>query len=241
MGERCFVVVFTKRSRTFDASRTTSKTREWFGLYKTNKAGGPELVLSEQAFQRVEELYGRAQSKRRAPVPHEQLLFDSRIQSTVAIHFELCRQLGWQKRLQTLPASVQHLSSGYTRKEHTAGLYTLAEGLYLMGDIVMLQPQVFSSGSPVLVAVRVSRRSCSTAYLLQQSTVIDLFPGLRDWPCARPHGDRARKEQHRCIASLLNTEKHDMHRVRLARVISTMEWPTKDLQVVLKLRKSQAV
>ena len=149
--------------------------------------------------------------------------------------------LGWQKRLQTLPASVQHLSSGYTRKEHTAGLYTLAEGLYLMGDIAMLQPQVFSSGSPVLVAVRVSRRSCSTAYLLQQSTVIDLFPGLRDWPCARPHGDRARKEQHRCIASLLNTEKHDMHRVRLARVISTMEWPTKDLQVVLKLRNSQAV
>ena len=43
---------------------------------------------------------------RRAPVPREHLLFDSRIQSTVAIHFQLGRQLGWQKCLQSVPASV---------------------------------------------------------------------------------------------------------------------------------------
>ena len=39
MGERCFVVVFAKRNRTLDASRTISETREGFGCYKTNKAG----------------------------------------------------------------------------------------------------------------------------------------------------------------------------------------------------------
>ena len=37
-GGRCFVLVFTKRSRTFDASRTTLQTREWYGFYKTNRA-----------------------------------------------------------------------------------------------------------------------------------------------------------------------------------------------------------
>ena len=133
MGERCFVWVFAKRSRTFDASRTTYFENKGMVWVLQDKQSGPELVLSQQAFQRVEELLGRARSERRTPLPHEQLLFGSRIQSTVAIHFELCRQLGWQKRLQTLPASVQHLSSGYTREEHTAGLYTLAEGLDLMG------------------------------------------------------------------------------------------------------------
>ena len=38
MGERCFVVVFTKRSMIFGLSRTTLKTRECAGLYKTSKA-----------------------------------------------------------------------------------------------------------------------------------------------------------------------------------------------------------
>ena len=69
-----------------------------------DKQGVHELVFSQQAFQRVEALFGRARSKRRAPVPHEHLLFDSRIQSTVAIHFQLGR-LGWQKRLQSVEVS----------------------------------------------------------------------------------------------------------------------------------------
>ena len=38
MGERCFVVVLTKRSMIFGLSRTILKTREWAGFYKTNKA-----------------------------------------------------------------------------------------------------------------------------------------------------------------------------------------------------------
>ena len=93
MGERCFVVVFTKRSMIFGISRTALKTRECAGFYKTNKA---RLNLCLPALRGI---LGACAVQRRAPVPHEQLLFHSRIQSTVAIHFEFCKQFGWQKRL----------------------------------------------------------------------------------------------------------------------------------------------
>ena len=61
MGERCFVVVFTKRSMIFGLSRTTLKTRECAGFLQ-DKQGTPEFVFSENAFQCFEEFLGRARS-----------------------------------------------------------------------------------------------------------------------------------------------------------------------------------
>ena len=96
IGERYFVVVFKKRSMIFGLSRTTMKTRECAGFYKTNKA---RLSLFSQRMSSSASGNSWGVLQRRAPVPHEQLLFHSRILSTVAIHFKFCRQFGWQKRL----------------------------------------------------------------------------------------------------------------------------------------------
>ena len=100
MGERCFVVtvvVSTERSMIFGLSRTTLKTRECAGFCKTNKAR--LSLFFRECLPALRGILGECAVHRRAPVPHEQLLFHSRIQSTVAIHFEFCRQFEWQKHL----------------------------------------------------------------------------------------------------------------------------------------------
>ena len=93
----------------FDLSRTTLKTENALVLY-TRQTRLARVCFLGKAFRCVEELPGRALSKR--CVLHEQLLLRSRIQSTVAIHFELCRQLSrtWlTQNRRTLPGFTRRL------------------------------------------------------------------------------------------------------------------------------------